>query len=213
MKEKVVFIGSGDMSRHVAHHMLEEGAFDVVGYYDDYTPLGPTPSGIEVIGRLDDIVEDFKKGKFNGLVNGIGFTRMDYRKEVFERFCQEIPFVNYIHKTCIVDSTAKLGQGVILMADVMLYMDAVVDDNVYVNPRSFITHARVRKHSIISSHVIVAGRGDVGESCNIGVSTCVSSDVVICNGVRTGAGTVVVRNITEPGLYVGAPARKISDTV
>ena len=36
-----------------------------------------------------------------------------------------------------------------------------------------------------------------------------TNNVNICSGCKVGAGTVVVKDITEPGIYVGVPVRKI----
>jgi serine acetyltransferase len=43
----------------------------------------------------------------------------------------------------------------------------------------------------------------------IGIGTIVSDRITICNNVQTGAGAVVVKNISESGVYIGIPAQKI----
>ena len=37
----------------------------------------------------------------------------------------------------------------------------------------------------------------------------VSNNITICGGCMIGAGAVVVRDIEEPGTYVGVPARRL----
>ncbi len=211
MKKRVAFIGSGEMAHHFVHYFVEDKQFDIAGYFDDYTPAGTILYGYPVLGKLDDIPNAFKKGVFDELTNAIGFTRMEYRKEVFDRFEKTIPFSTYIHSTCLIDSTAKIGRGVVIFPMSMLYFNSVIEDNVFIQVNSTVTDSRVCKDSMVSAGVMIAGRSYVGEGCNIGVSTCISSDVKICSHVRTGAGTVVVKDITEPGTYVGVPARKIKD--
>ena len=211
--KKVAFIGSGELSLHIAHYVEEDKQYEVVGFFDDYTPVGTNVSKYKVIGTLDDINSEFKKNVFDGLVNGIGFTRMEYRKEVFDRFSDSIPFPNFIHSSCIIDSTAKIGRGVIIFPMSMLYFNSVVEDNVFIQVNSTITDSKVCKDSMVSAGVMVAGRSEIGKGCNIGVSTCISSDVKICDKVRTGAGAVVPNDITLPGTYVGVPARKIKNTI
>ena len=39
-------------------------------------------------------------------------------------------------------------------------------------------------------------------------NACILGDVSICNDCTIGAGAIVIRDITEPGVYVGAPAKK-----
>ena len=53
------------------------------------------------------------------------------------------------------------------------------------------------------------------EPTNIGNNVSIGSNatilpVDICDDVVIGAGSVVTKNITEPGVYAGCPAKKIS---
>ena len=49
----------------------------------------------------------------------------------------------------------------------------------------------------------------VSENTWIGAGATVSNNVNICADCMIGAGAVVIKNIEEPGTYVGVPARKI----
>ena len=58
--------------------------------------------------------------------------------------------------------------------------------------------------------------GDVfrlGDNVVIGANTVVVGPVDICDNVVVGAMSLVNRPITEPGTYVGIPAKRISDEV
>jgi len=58
--------------------------------------------------------------------------------------------------------------------------------------------------------------GDVfrlGDNVVIGANTVVVGPVDICDNVVVGAMSLVNRSITEPGTYVGIPAKRISDEV
>ena len=48
----------------------------------------------------------------------------------------------------------------------------------------------------------------IGNSVSIG-SNATILPISICDKVVIGAGSVVTKNITEPGVYVGNPAKKI----
>ena len=51
----------------------------------------------------------------------------------------------------------------------------------------------------------------IGDRVSIGTNATVMP-VEICDDVVIGAGAVVTRSITEPGLYAGVPARRIGDS-
>lgn len=44
---------------------------------------------------------------------------------------------------------------------------------------------------------------------HIGAGATVKNNLIICEKTVVGAGAAVVRNIEEPGTYVGVPARRI----
>ena len=61
----------------------------------------------------------------------------------------------------------------------------------------------------ISPGVRTVGNVTVGLGAWIGIGSVVSNNVSICGDCKLGAGSVAVKDITEPGTYVGVPARKI----
>lgn len=55
----------------------------------------------------------------------------------------------------------------------------------------------------------LAGAVKVGRGSWLGIGSIVSNNVNIISDSKIGAGAVVVRDITEPGTYVGVPVRRI----
>jgi UDP-3-O-[3-hydroxymyristoyl] glucosamine N-acyltransferase len=60
----------------------------------------------------------------------------------------------------------------------------------------------------ISPSAALGGTVHVGSQTHIGIGAVVRNNMNICSGCTIGAGAVVVKNIVEPGTYVGVPARK-----
>lgn len=54
---------------------------------------------------------------------------------------------------------------------------------------------------------------DFGDNVVIGANSVVIGPVYICDNVIVGAMSLVNKDINEPGVYIGAPVRKISDVV
>lgn len=52
----------------------------------------------------------------------------------------------------------------------------------------------------------------LGDNVSIGEAAIVLGPLTICDNVMIGAGSLVNKSITAPGVYVGNPLRKISDT-
>ena len=45
------------------------------------------------------------------------------------------------------------------------------------------------------------------EKVNLGIGTVLIDNITISDNIRTGAGSVVVNNLYDKGLYVGIPAK------
>jgi len=67
----------------------------------------------------------------------------------------------------------------------------------------------VGDHNHISVNATLCGRVKLGNLCFIGAGSVVIDKIKICDNVVLGANSVVIEDITEPGVYVGNPARKI----
>jgi UDP-3-O-[3-hydroxymyristoyl] glucosamine N-acyltransferase len=89
-------------------------------------------------------------------------------------------------------------------------MNVFIDANCLLYNGCILAHdSQVEKGCIFSPSVNIAGFCKIGPLVNLGIGTTVSDSISITEKVQTGAGTVVVQPITESGLYVGVPAKKI----
>jgi acetyltransferase-like isoleucine patch superfamily enzyme len=78
----------------------------------------------------------------------------------------------------------------------------------------FIGHSVVFINDLFTENSPANGNKDLWKSTNIGSKVSIGSNatilpVKICSHVVIGAGSVVTKDITESGVYVGNPARKI----
>ena len=67
----------------------------------------------------------------------------------------------------------------------------------------------IGEDNIFAPGVLLAGGTKIGNNCYIWQGVITRGHISICNNVVIGAGAVVTRNITEPGVYYGNPARYI----
>ena len=92
----------------------------------------------------------------------------------------------------VINSSSRIGKGCIINTSSSLDHDNVIENYVHISPG-----------------VNMAGTVKVGKGSWIGIGSVVSNNVNICSDCKVGAGAVVVKDITEPGTYVGVPVRKI----
>ena len=97
-----------------------------------------------------------------------------------------------------------------------IFDGAVVNAGVVTGPSCVVnTNATVEHDCRLGTNVHIGPGATVSGGVTIGDHTFVGAGAVVIHGVRIaegcliGAGTVVTEDLTEPGTYVGAPARRI----
>lgn len=204
---KLAIIGAGDLGRLMAYHAGSQ--CEVVGFFDD-TVKEREVEGHPVLGTLEDVQQSFEHGHFEMLLLAIGYKHMPARQWVFQRFAGRIPFATFVHSSCYVDPSCRLGEGCFLLPGCTLDRNVELGPNVLLNTGCVIAHdTRIGGHSFLAPGVQVAGFVQVGLRCNLGIGTVVIDNLSLVDEVRTGGGTVVVDSLPEAGLYVGVPARRL----
>ena len=95
----------------------------------------------------------------------------------------------------VVNPGAQIGAGVIINSNAVAEHDTRISDFCHLAPGS-----------------VVGGGAVLGESVFLGTSASVLPGITIAPGCVIGAGGVVVRDIEQPGTYVGVPARPLFKT-
>lgn len=104
----------------------------------------------------------------------------------------------------------KIGRGTIICPGTILTTGITIGRHVIINLNCTIGHDCVIGDFVtISPGANVSGNVTIGEGCYIGSNAVIREKISICSGVTIGAGGVVVKDITEPGVYVGSPAKRI----
>lgn len=196
------------MGQQIAHMGLING-YNIVGYFDDYHNIGNVIAGVPVLGSTEDIIT--KKDKFDSIVIGIGYKHFNVRKQLYEWLVAEnIHRQNIIDKRAIVDETAEVGDGSIVMSNVILDKGVRIGANVFVNIGSTIAHdSFIGNHSFVAPRVAIAGFTRIGECNFLGINSTVIDNITTVDNVFIGGGGVVTKSIVEEGLYVGVPVRRI----
>ncbi|MDC7995698.1 NeuD/PglB/VioB family sugar acetyltransferase [Altibacter sp. HG106] len=206
--KKLAIIGAGDLGQLIAH--MAKDAFEVVGYFDDTKNVGETIYNIPVLGSVAEIELQFQQETFDCLSVGIGYKHFGFRKMIFERFLNHIPFANVIHDSSFIDASCELGEGLVIFPGCVIDQYAQLGNNVLLNAGCTIAHhSRVKEHSFLSPRVALAGFVSVGSCCNLGINTSVIDNITIADYVQTGGGAVVIDSLKNSGLYVGVPAKFI----
>jgi UDP-N-acetylbacillosamine N-acetyltransferase len=103
-----------------------------------------------------------------------------------------------------------IGEGTLVAHQAHVGPLARVGLGAIINSGAIVDHeTQIGDFCHISVNATVAGRCTIGSNVFIGAGATVIDGIKVTDNVIVGAGATVVRDIDEPGVYVGTPARPI----
>ena len=212
-----VIFGAGGFAREVAW-LLEDltrlghgrSRADAFVASDDSANIGHSIHGIAVMAES----EFFTRHRRTALCVYIAVGSPPLRQRLRQTCVAELDSVEFpplVHPSVIRDSrpdTVRLGCGAIVCAGTIMTTDVRVGEFAHLNLDCTIGHdAVVGAFSTLSPGVHVSGGVNLGDGCFVGTGAVLLENVHVPNSTVIGAGATVVRTLTEPGTYVGTPAR------
>ena len=201
MCKEVIIIGGGGHAK-VMIDCIRRSGDRVFGILDDGMMPGTEILGARVLGKVDDatLYPDC------WFVIAIGNNAV--RKAISERL--PVKWYTAIHPSAVVSEYAVVGEGTMVLANAVINPCATVGRHCIINTASVIEHDnRIDDFIHISPLAGLAGNVTVGSLSQVGIGAAVRQGITICGGCVIGAGAVVVKDISEEGVYAGVPARKL----
>jgi sugar O-acyltransferase (sialic acid O-acetyltransferase NeuD family) len=135
------------------------------------------------------------------------------RKKIVDKFkaYSQVEYPNVISTQLNADlEWIKLGTGNVFFPAVLLTTEIEIGDHNHFNLQTSISHEGIiGNYNTFSPATTIAGNVTIGNHNFFGVGARVIDNVTIGDHIIIGAGAVVTRDISEPGTYVGVPAKKI----
>jgi sugar O-acyltransferase (sialic acid O-acetyltransferase NeuD family) len=205
MKNKLLIIGASGHGKVVADIALKMNKWHTIAFLDDDENI-KSSLGLEVIGTSDDVFTHIEEYEiFVGVGNN---TTRQKIHETLETVGASIPIL--IHPDAVIANQVHIGIGTAVMAGAVVNCCTKIGKSCIINTGSTIDHDNSIEDFVhVSPGANLAGTVKVGKGSWLGIGSVVSNNISITNGCKVGAGSVVVRDITEPGVYVGVPVRRV----
>jgi len=119
-----------------------------------------------------------------------------------------------IGNNCFIGPFVEIQKGVIIGNNTKIQSHAFICDLVKIGNNCFISHGAMFINDTFASGGPAGGdqtkwkKTIIGNHVSIGTNATILP-VEICDNVVIGAGAVVTKNISEPGIYAGNPAKKL----
>lgn len=119
-----------------------------------------------------------------------------------------------IGDNCFVGPFVEIQKDVTIGNNTKVQSHTFICELVSIGNDCFIGHGVMFINDLFQNGGPARGNKDLWKSTQIGNNVSIGSNatilpVQICDNVVIGAGTVVTKDITQPGVYAGNPARKI----
>lgn len=203
--KKIVIIGAGDGGRLVSQIVKEQGDLEILGFIDDNEQLqGKNINRYKVIGRSADL----KKFNKSGFLVSLGIN-INARRRLFELAVSAgLEPISVIHKTTVIDASAEIAKGAIILANCVINPFSKVGKNVFIFTGTILEHDdNIGDNVYFSPAVKLAGHVQVGNNTFFGINSCVIEGVKIGSNVIVGAGSVVLEDIPDYAVVAGMPAK------
>lgn len=117
---------------------------------------------------------------------------------------------------CFIGPFVEIQRGVVIGDFCKIQSHAFICELVTIGHHCFISHGAKFINDLFQHGGPAGGKKELWRSTRIGNYVSIGTNatilpVSICDHVVVGAGSVVTRDITTPGVYAGNPARKLRD--
>ena len=203
-------IGGGGHAKVVISILRRLERYQILGYTDlkDNGPL----AGLPYLGSDRELAALSVGPKKLNAVLAVGQIGLGKRRcELWTRLqSPALSFPLIVSPGAIVNDEVSGGEGAVVMDGAVINSGAVLGRGAIVNTNSTIEHDAVLEDWVhVAPGATICGGVTVGRFSMIGAGTTVVEGIEISAACIVGAGATVVHHLTEPGVYVGVPARRI----
>lgn len=209
MTELLLFGASG-LTREVIETVAATPPHRISGIIDDDPAThGSTLLGIEVLGGTDCL----QQHPDAQLLVCVG--RGTARRAIVERLAAlgigSDRYASLIHPSVQLPSSAHLGAGSMLLAQVAVTADVRIGQHVVAMPNCTLTHDdRVGDFATLCAGVSLAGTVTVGSGAYLGANASVREGVRIGSDAVLGMGAALLCDLPARQVWAGVPARALA---
>jgi sugar O-acyltransferase (sialic acid O-acetyltransferase NeuD family) len=208
--EEIVVIGGGGHAKVVISVLRKLNRYRILGYTDrkDYGAV----LGISFLGSDRDLAPLAAGPKKLTAVIAVGQVGLGEARHKIWREVQypSLSFPPIVSPDAVVNDGVEVGEAAVVMDGAVINTGANIGRGVIVNTNSTIEHdVHLADWVHVAPGATISGGVMVGRFSMIGAGSTIIEGIKITAGCVVGAGATVVRDLTEPGVYVGSPARRL----
>lgn len=201
--DRLIIIGAGGHGKVLCDVAEKMKKYRSIAFLDDMAEGDRL--GYSIIGGSADAEKYVSDSEFIVAI-GSGSVRERVMNEL-EKLGASL--ATLIHPSAVVGKDVTVGAGSAIVGGAVINPSTRIGRGCIINTSSSVDHdCEIGDFSHISPGATIAGEVKIGARTWVGAGATVSNGISVCDGCIIGAGAVAVKDITEPGTYIGVPAKK-----
>lgn len=210
MKPIVIF-GTGQIAEIAHFYFTHDSTRQIAAFSVDQNYLNAkTFCGLPLVA-FEEIETKYPSAQYDLFV-AVSYAGLnDVRMQKYQQAkAKGYKLANYVSSKATLWPGLEMGENCFILEDNTLQPFAKLGNNITLWSGNHIGHHSViRDNCFISSHVVISGGVVIDENCFLGVNATLRDHITIAKKCIIAAGSLVLKDTIENGVYAGQPAKLI----
>jgi sugar O-acyltransferase (sialic acid O-acetyltransferase NeuD family) len=193
----VLIIGGKGGAKMVIDAIRSTGEWNIKGIIDDAVSPGDYVMGVEVLGG-ENLLEDLMTAGFKKIILSFSILQsLKSRQAIYQKLKNRgFEFPNVIHKRAVVEPSAHMGEGNLVLASAMIGSQVELGNINYVNTGALLCHdAKIGDNNHFAPNSVIAGRVFVEDNVLVGMCVTTFYDIRIGGNSILNNGVSVINDV------------------
>lgn len=213
--DKVIIIGGRGSAVVIAEQLydtqLKMGNVEFLGFALDDETLVDNLNGFPILCKTYEANDKYAK------YNDVKFIYQLYRPDLMKERIALLKsfninpekFYTFIHHSCVVARSAKIGYGCAIMANTVVNPNAIIGNHCTIHSNSLIGHDTViGSYNFIAAHNVLGSSSIIGDGNFFGLNSTFNNYIKIENFNFVGMASNVIKGLGSDQKVYGNPARE-----
>lgn len=142
----------------------------------------------------------------------LGFADIQYRQNWIQHGINaQWRWPSFIDPGATIDDTATIGPGCVIYANAMVGYEVTLDGYALIGPFCYLSHGCTFGHNVVAPmNVFLGGSSSIGNNVWFGQCSSVRDKIKIADNAWFIMNSIVTKDITKPGKYLGSKKVPVS---